>query len=38
MDVYTEGVNFSAKVMQNDVKKSVVVLNDNAFGEFIKLN
>ena len=23
MDVYTEGVNFSAKVMQNDIKKAL---------------
>ena len=36
MDVYTEGVNFSAKVMENDVKKSVAAQNDNAFDGFIK--
>jgi hypothetical protein len=34
MDVYTEGSNFSAKVMEKDVKKSVAVQNDNAFGAF----
>ena len=36
--VYTEGSNFWAKVIENDVKKSVAVQNDNAFRRDSKFN